>query len=53
MIQNAGITRPGVAQALLTGHDVARTKYLRQVTACCLDILMHKAFEQRTIADTS
>ena len=27
VVQNAGITRPGVAQALTTGHDVLRTKY--------------------------
>ena len=45
VVQNAGITRPGVAQALLTGHDVVRTKYVHQVTVCCLDILMHEAFQ--------
>ena len=53
VVQNESITRPGVAQALLTGHDVVRTKYVHQVTARCLDILMHEAFQQRNIADAS
>ena len=30
-----------------------RTKYVHQVTAYCLDILMQEAFQQRNIADTS
>ena len=53
VLQNARITRPGVAQALLTSHDAVRTKYVHQVTACCLDILMYEAFQQRNIADIS
>ena len=53
VVQNAGITRPGVAQALITGHDVVRTKHVNQVTACCLDILVQEAFQKRNITDTS
>ena len=45
VVQNAGITRPEVAQALITGHDVLRTKYFHQVTTCCLDILIHETFQ--------
>ena len=45
VVQNESITRPGVAQALLTGHDVVRTKYVHQVKARCLDILMQEAFQ--------
>lgn len=41
LVQNAGITRPGVAQVLTTSHDVVKTKYVYQVTACCFD--MHEA----------
>ena len=52
VVQNAGITRPGAAQALITGHDVVRTKYVYQVTACCLDILMYEGFQQKSITGT-
>ena len=45
VVQNESLTRPGVAQALLTGHDVVRTKYVHQVKARCLDILMQEAFQ--------
>ena len=51
VVQNAGISR--VEQALITGNDAVRTKYINQVTAFCLDILMHEAFQQRNITDRS
>ena len=34
-------------------HDVVRTNYVHQLNACYLDILMHKAFQQRNITDAS
>ena len=45
VVQNKGITRPGVAQALITDHAVVRTKYIHQATARYLDFLMDKAFQ--------
>lgn len=52
VINSSDITRPTAVQALITGHDAVRTKYVHQVTACCLDIFMHEAFQQRNITDT-
>ena len=46
LIQNASVTRSGVAESLLSGHDVVRTKYCHQITACVLNSLMHKAYDQ-------
>ena len=34
-------------------HDAVRTNYVHQLNACYLDILMHKAFQQRNITDAS
>ena len=45
VVQNKGITRPGVAQELITDHAVVRTKYVHQATAYYLDFLMDKAFQ--------
>ena len=45
VVQNKGITRPGVAQELITDHAVVRTKYVHQATARYLDFLMDKAFQ--------
>ena len=53
VIHNAGITRSGVANALLSGHDTARTKYCHQITACVLNILMKKAYSQYSLGTTS
>ena len=44
LINNAKVARAGVAQSLLTGHDVARTKYSHEVTLCALYKLLHNAF---------
>ena len=35
-IHNADVTHSGVAQSLLSGHGVVRTKYSHQLTACTL-----------------
>ena len=52
VLQNTGITRSGVAQALLTVHNFVRIKYVHQIIAFCLGILMHEALQQKNIADT-
>ena len=52
VVKSVGITRPELTQALITDHDDMRSKYVHQVTACCLDILVHEAFEQINITDT-
>ena len=44
MVQNAGVIRSGIAQSLLSGHDVVRTKHSHQVTACTLLTFMHKVY---------
>lgn len=40
VINSSDITRPAAAQALITGHDVVRTKYVHQVTTCCLEEIL-------------
>ena len=52
VIMNACVTISGVAQSLLSGHDVARTKYAHQVTACTLDIQMHETYDQHVATET-
>lgn len=44
LIENTGVTSSGVAQPLLSGRDVVRTKYSHQVTACILITLTHKDY---------
>ena len=46
-LSNAKVTSSG-NQSLLTGHDVAQTKYVHQVTTCCLYQLLHAAFSIST-----
>ena len=48
IIHNSGVSRSGVAENLLTGHEVARNKYAHQVTAAALHILRQKAYEDRS-----
>ena len=50
-IGNARIARVGVVQSLVSGHDVARTKYCHQVTACALHMLMHQSHDQVSSPD--
>ena len=45
---NAGVTCPG-NDSLCTGHTIAKTKYVHQVTAKALDILMIDAFHKSSI----
>ena len=42
IVSNAQIARP-VAESLVSGHDVVRTKYIHQVTASTLHQLQHQA----------
>ena len=44
-LSNSGVTTSG-NDSLLSGHDVAATKYVHQVTACTLYNLMKQAFQQ-------
>ena len=44
---NSGITSSG-NDSLLTGHDVAQSKYMHQVTAMALHRLMKSAYDNRT-----
>ena len=48
IITNSGVARPGIAQSILTGHDVAKGKYAHQVTAASLHILRRKAFDDQS-----
>jgi len=41
-LSNAKVSTPG-NQSLVTGHNVAITKYCHQVTACALHQLMHQS----------
>ena len=43
-LSNANVSTTG-NQSLVSGHDVARTKYCHQVTACALHQLMYGSFE--------
>ena len=47
-LSNAGVTSPG-NDSLCTGHTVAKTKYVYQVTAKALNILMIDAFQKSSI----
>ena len=42
----AGITTAGRAEGMLTGSHVTRTRYIHQVTAGSLKILMDSAYQQ-------
>ena len=44
IITNAHVARSGVAESLVSGHDVVRTKYSHQVTASALYKLQHQAY---------
>ena len=44
-LSNSGVTTSG-NDSLLSGHDVAATKYVHHVTACTLYNLMKQAFQQ-------
>ena len=44
-LSNSGITSPG-NDALITGHDVAKTKYMHQVTALALHQLMVSSYDE-------
>ena len=44
-LSNSGITSPG-NDARLTGHDVAKTKYMHQVTALALHQLMVSSYDK-------
>lgn len=44
LIQNAGVTRPGLTQLPLSGYDVVRTNYSHHVNVCILHSLMQKAY---------
>ena len=52
VIMNAGVARSGVAQSLVLGLDVARTKYALQITTCYINILMLVTYD-KYIADNS
>ena len=43
-LSNANVTTPG-NQSLISVHDVAKTKYCHQVTACTLNSLMQEAYD--------
>ena len=47
LITNVQVAHSGVAESLLSGHDVVRTKYSHQVTASALYKLQHKAYIER------
>ena len=44
IVSNAQIARP-VAESLVSGHDVVRTKYIHQVTASTLHQLQNQAYK--------
>ena len=47
-LSNSGVTSPG-NDSLLTGHNVAKTKYTHQVTALALHRLMKIAYENSSL----
>ena len=49
-LSNAKVSTPG-NQSLVSGHDVAITKYCHQVTACALHQLMHQSFNECASTD--
>ena len=51
-LSNSGITSPG-NDALLTGHDVAKTKYMHQVTALALHQLMVSSYDEHIESKSS
>ena len=44
-LAQADITIPGRANAIVASHDVARSRYTHQITACALHVLQRKAYE--------
>lgn len=44
MIQNTGVAKPGVAQSLLSGQSVVRTKYFHKFSVYTFHTLMPKAY---------
>ena len=46
-ITSALVVRPGAAESLISGYDIARTKYCYQATVSALNKLKQKAFESR------
>ena len=48
---NAQIAQPGVAESLVSGHGVVRTKYIQQLTAPTLHQLQHQAHMDRNRHD--
>ena len=44
LLARANITRSGVAESLLTGSKVKRSRYAHKVTACVLYMLQKRAF---------
>ena len=48
ILTNARVVRPGVSEALVSAHDVVRTKYSHQVTVAVLFQLRNGAYKERS-----